>query len=73
MPDELYRALRTLVRRPIYSIGVIATLALALTSVVTMLTIADRVIWRPLPMTGSERLFTVFESDSLGEIGRAHV
>ena len=68
MPDELYRALRTLVRRPIYSIGVIATLALALTSVVTMLTIADRVIWRPLPMTGSERLFTVFESDSLGAL-----
>src|SRR5262245_29514178 len=66
MPDELARAFRSLVRRPLYSGGVIVTLALALISVVTMLTVADRVIWRPLPMTGSERLFTVLEADSLG-------
>src|SRR5687768_3385957 len=66
MAEQLLRALRTLVRRPVYSSGVIAALALALTLVVTMLTIADRVIWRPLPLTDSERLFTVFEGGSLG-------
>ncbi|MEM9598355.1 MAG: ABC transporter permease [Acidobacteriota bacterium] len=57
---DLRGALRTLVRKPTFSLMVIVTLAIGLGSSAAMFTVVHGVLMEPLPYTDSERLVTLY-------------
>ncbi|MGH9410790.1 MAG: ABC transporter permease [Vicinamibacterales bacterium] len=57
MLDDLRSALRQLRRNPGFACAVVLTLALGVGAVTAILTIADPVLFRPLPFPHAERLF----------------
>ena len=59
VPDDLRRALRSLVRRGTFAATVVLTLALAFSIPAVVLSTVDRHFWRPLDLVDSERLFTL--------------
>ncbi|MCG8455859.1 MAG: ABC transporter permease [Holophagales bacterium] len=62
MLHALPSALRTLLRRPTFSLVVVLTLALALGPGATILSVADAVLLRPLPYPEPEELVRLYET-----------
>ncbi|HEX2252072.1 MAG TPA: ADOP family duplicated permease [Thermoanaerobaculia bacterium] len=59
---DLRHAARSLLRRPGFSLLVVATLGLGMAAVVAVFSLADAVLLRPLPFPDSERLVAVWET-----------
>src|SRR5690242_10322070 len=55
-------ALRGLARRPLFSVIVVATLALGIATATAMFTLVDGIVLRPLPYPRPERLVEVMQS-----------
>jgi predicted permease len=68
LPAELRHATRALIRTPLFSVGVVVTLALALAASIVALTIVDRVLLRPLPLRDADAVVDVKEGDGKGNI-----
>ena len=49
MVGEVFRAVRALVRRPVFCLSIVGTLAATISAQLTGLTLLDRVVLRPLP------------------------
>jgi len=62
--DDFRASLRQGRRRPVATLGVIGTLAMAVAAVTTTFGLATAVLWRPLPFPGADRLVFVWESDA---------
>ncbi|MGE0460875.1 MAG: ADOP family duplicated permease, partial [Vicinamibacterales bacterium] len=60
--DDFRASLRQCRKRPAATVGVIATLAVAVAAVTTTYGLAASVLWRTLPFPASERLVFVWES-----------
>ena len=56
MLHELILAIRTLSKRPGYSLAVVATLALGIGATTVMFSVADAALLRPLPFRDPDRL-----------------
>ena len=65
---ELRQALRSLGRAPLYSVGVVVTLALALAASIVAATIVDRVLLRPLPLQRPSEVVDIKEGDGRGNL-----
>ena len=61
-------ARRALVRSKGYSITVVATLALGIGAAVTIFSVVDRVLIRPLPYTDSHELVALYQQSQTGNI-----
>jgi predicted permease len=59
LAQDLRYAGRALARNPVFTFTVVATLALGLGATTTILTVADAVLWRPLPYREPDRLVTI--------------
>lgn len=59
MPDNLVRAIRALIRRPGYTLGATATLALGLAATSTVFAFAHALLVRELPFPASDRLIVI--------------
>ncbi len=59
----LRHVFRGLIRAPLFTFGVIATLGLSLGTMAGAWTIVDRVLVRPLPLREAEQVVTVLEQD----------
>lgn len=59
---DVTHGMRTLRRYPLYAFTVVATLALCLTATLTIYSVVDAVLIRPLPFSDADRLVTVFNS-----------
>lgn len=59
MLDDVRAAVRTLVRSPRFTIFAVVTLALGVGAVTAVFTVVERVVLRPLPYPGSERMTLV--------------
>jgi putative ABC transport system permease protein len=66
MLQDLRFALRSLLKRPAYALLAILTVALGIGINVAMYTIADGVLWKPLPYVESDRLVKFSEMSSSG-------
>lgn len=62
--DDLRASLRQCRRRPVATLGVIGTIAMAVAAVTTTFGLATAVLWRPLPFPAADRLVFVWESDA---------
>jgi len=60
LATELRFAARALRRRPMFSLAVVATLALGIGANTAIFTVVRAVVMRPLPFRDPERLFTVY-------------
>ncbi len=69
MRDDLRSALRQVRRNPAFTSAVVLTLALGVGAVTAVLTIADPILFRPLPFPHPERLFVM----SAGPTASLHV
>lgn len=63
---DLVHALRVAAKRPGFSLAVVLTLALGIGANTAVFSFINTVILRPLPYTDPDRLYTLFEQDSLG-------
>ncbi|HEV8448785.1 MAG TPA: ABC transporter permease [Gemmatimonadaceae bacterium] len=59
---DVWFAVRSLVRLPLFAAAAILTLALGIATTTAMFTIVDGVVLRPLPYPHSERLFELLQS-----------
>lgn len=66
---NLRLAARTLVRRPLFMLAVVATLALGLGATVSVFSVVHAVLLRPLPFPEGDRIVVVAEPDANGEPG----
>lgn len=62
MRDDLRASIRQGRRRPVASVGVIGTLAVAVAAVTTTFGLATAVLWRPLPFPAANQLVFLWES-----------
>jgi predicted permease len=62
IPDDLRFAFRYVRRRPLFSVTVMATLAVAIAAATTAYGLATAVLWRELPFEDASRLVFVWES-----------
>lgn len=63
---DLGHALRVAAKRPGFSLAVVLILALGIGANTAVFSLLNTVILRPLPYPDSDRLYTLFEQDSLG-------
>ena len=68
MSGSLHQAGRSLVRSPGYALAVILTLALGIGGAAAVTSVLRSVLLRPLPSAPADRVMSLFESDSLGNI-----
>lgn len=68
---ELRQSLRSLLRRPLYTLGVAGTLGLGLASASTVGVVAWRVWLSPLPFPDPDRLVRIYELQTEGDRGNA--
>jgi hypothetical protein len=59
--DDCRSAVRYVLRRPLFSLGVAAALAVSIAVASTAFGLARSVLWRPLPFSDAERLVFVWE------------
>jgi len=64
LAQDVRFAIRSLARRPAYSVIVVAILALGIGAVTTIFGVVDGILLRPLPYPGAERLVTVWKGQS---------
>jgi putative ABC transport system permease protein len=64
--QDLKFAVRTLRRNPVYAASCIATLAIGLGSMITVLCVVSALLWKPLPYPHPERLVVIKEVDPRG-------
>jgi putative ABC transport system permease protein len=64
MRADLRASLRQCRRRPVATLGVVATLAMAVAAVTTTFGLATAVLWRPLPLPGADRLVFLWEASA---------
>jgi hypothetical protein len=64
---EFRFALRSLIGSKAYTTASVLTLALALTQVLVVITVVDRVLLRPLPYTDPQQLKIVYELNKSGD------
>ena len=64
MLNDLRFAIRIIQSRPWFSAAVIATLALSIGINTTVFTLANAVLFKPVPLPGGDRLVTVLQHDS---------
>src|SRR5215471_15005438 len=57
--SSLFRALRSLVRTPGFTVVAIVTLALAIASIGTLFAVVDAVLLKPLPFPDAERIIRI--------------
>ena len=62
--QDIRFALRTLWRRPSYSLIVVAILGLGIGAVTTIFSVVDSILLRPLPYPDADRLVTVWKDGS---------
>ncbi len=55
-------ALRAVVRRPAFSLGVLALLAVGIAVNTALFSVVDTVVWKPLPYPDPDRLVTLYEA-----------
>ncbi len=65
---QLKLSLRALVRSPLFSLGVLTTLALSLAASIATVTLVDRVLWRPLPLRDPASVVVIMEADSASRL-----
>jgi predicted permease len=63
---DLRFAVRMLRRNPVYAVSCIATLAVGLGSMITVLSVVSALLWKPLPYPRPERLVVLHETDPRG-------
>ena len=63
-------AFRQIRKRPGFSAAAILTLAIAIGATAAVFAVVDAVLLRPLPYPSSDRLYSLFEVNSRGNIGR---
>ncbi|HEY2433178.1 MAG TPA: ABC transporter permease [Vicinamibacterales bacterium] len=63
--QDLRYALRLLVRRPVYAITIVLTLAIGIGATTAMFSVIQTVLLRPLPFRDPSRLVMVWENDRL--------
>jgi predicted permease len=68
MSGGLHQAGRSLARSPGYALAVILTLALGIGGAAAVTSVLRSVLLRPLPSAPADRVMSLFESDSLGNI-----
>ena len=68
MSGSLHQAGRSLARSPGYALAVILTLALGIGGAAAVASVLRSVLLRPLPSAPADRVMSLFESDSLGNI-----
>ncbi len=68
MSGSLHQAGRSLARSPGYALAVILTLALGIGGAAAVTSVLRSVLLRPLPSAPADRVMSLFESDSLGNI-----
>ena len=68
MSGSLRQAGRSLARSPGYALAVILTLALGIGGAAAVTSVLRSVLLRPLPSAPADRVMSLFESDSLGNI-----
>lgn len=61
MSTEFRQAMRTLVRRPAFSIAIVLTVALAVAATTLVFAVVNGVLLAPLPYESPDRLVTVWE------------
>ena len=71
MLNDLRYALRTLLRAPGFTIAAVLTLALGIGANTAIFSVADAILFRPLPYPNSNRLVMVW--DSLTKLGLNHM
>ena len=70
LTGDVRYALRQIRRRPGYSWAAILTLALGIGATAAIFTVVDAVLLRPLPYPQPERLYSLYEINSRGNVGR---
>jgi putative ABC transport system permease protein len=70
---ELRVTLRTLRRHPAFAATSVATLALALGAAIALFSVADHVLWRPLPFADSAHVVTLWETDPIEGVAKGEV
>lgn len=55
-------ALRALVRRPAFTLGVLALLAVGIAVNTALFSLVDTVVWKPLPYPDPDRLVALYEA-----------
>jgi putative ABC transport system permease protein len=68
VPGGLHQAGRSLARSPGYALAVVLTLALGIGGAAAVTSVLRSVLLRPLPSAPADRVMSLFESDSLGNI-----
>ncbi len=68
LPQDLAFSARTLLRRPVFALLAALTVALGIGMNTAMFTIANGVLWKPLPYADSERLVMFNEASSSGAL-----
>lgn len=61
--QDLRYALRSLRRSPVFSVTALLTLGLGLAGAISVFTLVDRILLRPLPYTGADRLVAIFTTE----------
>ena len=63
-------ALRQMRKRPGFSAAAVVTLALGVGATAAVFAVVDAVLLRPLPYTAPDRLYTLYEINARGNVGR---
>jgi putative ABC transport system permease protein len=73
MLRDIVRAYRGLVRRPVFFLAVVLTLALGIGANSAIFSVIDAVLLKPLPYPGGDRLLAVYESSPRQKVARSKV
>ena len=65
--DDLHHGVRQLVRHGSFAATAVAILALGLASTVTMFSVTDQILLRPLPYPEANRIMTIYETREPGQ------